>query len=280
MPDVPSVKPRAVSRKLLHYTLHLPVATKVPCLLAMVVVLSAVASLDLSPYSWLAEPRNPINTHLLKWSWGWTLLCLCPSVMLTAFLYTGLDWRAALQHLARLLVAHCIWYCTTSVFVLVDSAVGTCEGNSESSRSACIRRGHTWTGFDISGHVFLLTYCVFALTEEAASLRAEVWNEYEASVQRERHRLHKQPNLENLLLWLHQLCSPFSRCLELLAAALVLLWTVMAGMTCLYFHSFPEKMVGFACSYLAWYLTYCKLYSVWPYTPSKPEEALLHPLKH
>lgn len=272
-------RPYSLARKLLHYTLHLPVATKVPVLLTTVILLSSVSSLGFSPDSWLAERRNPINTHLLKWSWGWTLLCLCPSVMITSCLYTGLDRLSVLRHVSRLLVAHCVWYSMTSVFVVLDSFVGQCDDGSANSRAACVRDGRQWSGFDISGHVFLLTYCVYVLTEEAANLRVEVWYEYNGSLEMEQRALLKLSSRKDFLPHMHRLCSPLAGALELLATAEVLLWTVMVGATSLYFHSFLEKVLGFICGYVAWNITYCRLYGH-SYLPCRPDEGLLHPLKH
>lgn len=273
------MRPQSLARRLLHYTLHLPVTTKVPVLVTVVVLLSSISSLGLSPDSWFAERNNPINTHLLKWSWGWTLLCLCPSVMITSCLYTGLDRLAVLRHFSRLLVAHCIWYSVTSAFVVLDSFVGQCGDGSANGRAMCVREGHHWSGFDVSGHIFLLTYCVYVLTEEAANLRAEVWYEYNGCLEMEQRALLKLSSRKDLLPQLHRLCSPLASSLELLAAAEVLLWTVMVGATSLYFHSFLEKVLALICGYVAWRMTYRRLYGQ-PYLPCRPDEGLLHPLKH
>ena len=49
---------------------------------------------------------------------------------------------------------------------------------------------------------------------------------------------------------LHKIASWIIEPLELLSLALVLVWTVMSAATSLYFHSFVEKVLGFACGYI------------------------------
>lgn len=267
-------------RKLLHYSVHLPVSSKAPVVMVTLLLLSFVAWLDLSPKNpWLSDKRNAVNFLLLKWSWGWSLLCLCPSVMLTAFLYSGLQWREVLRHFSRLLVAHCVWFSVTHAFVSLDSAVGACADRSGRGRSQCLQEGSSWDGFNISGHVFLLTYCVYVLTEEVSGLRWEVWGEFDGCLQLEHRALSKLAVVKELLPQLHTLCSPLASCLELLAAALMFVWVAMTVSTSLYFHSVPEKLLGGVCSWLAWLLTYGWLYGK-AYMPNRPDQSLLHPLKH
>ena len=278
---LPGLRPRgSILRKVLHHTVHLPASRKAPALLAGVLLLSCAAWLELSPRSgWLADKNNAVNSLLVKWSWGWTLLCLCPSVMLTAFLYTGLRWWAALRHFSRLLVAHCMWFSVTHAFVLLDSAVGACGDGSGSSRRECLRGGGSWAGFDISGHVFLLSYCVYVLTEEVAGLRWEVWGEFDGCLQMETRALSKQAWVKEVLPSMHRLSSPLAVVLELLAAALMAVWVAMMVSTSLFFHSLAEKLVGGVCGWLAWQLTYGWLYGR-GYMPSRPDQGLLHPLGH
>ena len=46
--------------------------------------------------------------------------------------------------------------------------------HSQLTRSACYRAGHRWTGFDISGHCFLLTWNNLFMLEEFTSLTRQV----------------------------------------------------------------------------------------------------------
>ena len=169
----------------------------------------------------------------------------------------------------------------TSLIVLLDSIVGICAVDDITDRSVCIKSGHVWTGFDISGHVFLLSYCIYVITEESANIKLEVWYEYTNTIAQENHVMNKLPErVKTGLPLLHKIASWLIEPLELLSLALVLVWTVMIAATSLYFHSFVEKVLGFACGYIAWYLTYKCLYGKYPYVPCRPDEGLLHPQRH
>lgn len=274
-------RPRSLARKLYHNTLHLPVPTKALILLLIVVLGSVLCAVDLSPDTHFADPKNPINVYLVKLCWGWTLLVVAPITFFSSVLYSGLQRKTILQHLGRLAVSHAIWMTVTSLIVLLDSSVGVCAVDDITDRSVCIKNGHVWTGFDISGHVFLLTYCIYVITEESANIKLEVWYEYPNTIAQENHVTDKLTEREkNGLPMLHKMASWIVEPLEFLSLALVLVWTVMIAATSLYFHSFVEKVLGFACGYVAWYLTYKCLYGKHPYVPCRPDEGLLHPNRH
>ena len=266
--------------KSLNYSVHLPVSKKAPILMICVLLLSALSALELSPHSpSLADKNNVFNSLLVKWSWGWSLLCLLPTVTLTASLYTGLRWKEVLGHLARLAVAHCIWFLVTNAFVFVDSALGTCSDGSGSGRRECVQGKGSWHGFDISGHVFLLTYCVYVLTEEVAGLRWEVWGTYMESLGRQERIVSKLSLAHEQLPYIHLTCTPVAHGLELFAAALMTIWIAMTMTTSLYFHSLPEKVLGGLLSFLAWLLTYGWLYGR-KGAPHNPSHGFLSPFTH
>ena len=279
---LPIVQPKSLMRKIMHNTLHLSVLNKALLILIILLVGSTLCAYNLSPDSPFSDRHNPLNLYLVKLSWGWTLFCLTPIVMVTSFLYSGLDWRVVVQHFARLGVAHFIWFTVTSLFVAIDSYTGVCTGKEDIlERSVCMKKGHYWDGFDISGHVFLLTYCVYVITEECANIKLEVWDEYEGALHFENRVVDKLTDrAKQVLPQMHRLTSYFVDKMELLALTEVLMWTVMVIATSLYFHSFAEKILGYAIGLLSWYLTYRLLYGRASYLPCKPEEGLLHPLRH
>ena len=271
-------RPRSLARRCLHYTLHLPVETKALILLVIVLLGSVIHALDLSPYTNFADRNNPVNIYLVKYSWGWTLLVIAPATFFPAVLYSGLCWRTILRHLSRLVVSHLIWLSVTSLIVLLDSQVGTCEDDEIIDRSACIRKGHLWLGFDISGHIFLLTYCIYVITEECANIKLEVWYEYESVLEQEKHVVDKlSPKAVETLTTMHKMTSWLIEPLELLCLTLILIWVAMVVSTSLYFHTFVEKVLGYVCAWLSWYLTYRWLYGKSKYLPCLPSEGYLNP---
>lgn len=279
---LPTIQPKSVMRKLVHNTLHLSVLNKALLVLMIVLLGSALCAFDLSPETVLSDRHNPMNVYLVKFSWGWTLVCIVPIVMVTSFLYSGFDLKVVLQHFGRLGVAHLIWMSFTTLFVVIDGYTGVCTGNEDVvDRSECIKRGHYWYGFDISGHIFLLTYCIYVITEESANIKLEIWDEYEGALHFENRVVDKfNQKTKQLLPQVHRLVSYFIDKLELLAMTEVLLWMVMVIATSLYFHSFAEKLLGYMFGLLAWYLTYGLLYGRSRFLPCKPEEGILHPLRH
>jgi hypothetical protein len=281
--SLPIVQPKTFVRKIVHATLHAPVLNKALLLLSIILLGSSLCAYELSPDSPLSDRHNPLNVYLVKLSWGWTLICIIPTVLVTSFLYSGLNFRVILRHFGRLGVAHLIWMSITSLFVLIDSYTGVCNNDSDAilKRSVCIKQGHKWAGFDISGHVFLLTYCIYVITEECANIKLEVWGEYEGALQFENRVVDKlTDNMKQMLPQAHRLSSYIIDKLEILALTEILLWTVMVTATSLYFHSFAEKVLGYLFGVVSWYLTYRLLYGRSSYLPCNPDEGTLHPLRH
>uniref|UniRef100_A0A8C4N3G5 Fat storage-inducing transmembrane protein 2 n=1 Tax=Eptatretus burgeri TaxID=7764 RepID=A0A8C4N3G5_EPTBU len=99
-----------------------------------------------------------------------------------------------------------------------------------SSRAACaIVPNGVWNGFDISGHAFLLTYCILLLRSELFASHTKASNR-----------------------WLHFL----ERALVIALLCLMCLWLWMLIWTLLYFHIWIHKIVGAAFAFLAWGFTY------------------------
>ena len=279
--SLPIVQPKTFVRKIVHGTLHAPILNKALLLFAIVLLGSSLCAYELSPDSPLSDRHNPLNIYLVKLSWGWTLICIVPTILITSFLYSGLNFRVILRHFGRLGVAHLIWMCITSLFVLIDSYTGVCSNEGILKRSECIKQGHRWIGFDISGHIFLLTYCIYIITEECANIKLEVWGEYDGALQFQNRVVDKlTDNAKQTLPQVHRLSSYFIDKLEILALAEVLLWTVMVMATSLYFHSFAEKILGYLFGVVLWYMTYRVLYGGSAYVPCTPDEGMLHPLRH
>lgn len=280
--SLPLVRPKSLMRKIVHSTLHLPVLNKALLIFAIVLTGSTLCAYDLSPESPFSDRLNPINIYLVKLSWGWTLICILPTVMFTSFLYSGLNFRVILRHFARLGIAHLIWLTVTTLFIVIDGYTGTCTGDEGIlERSVCIKKGHYWLGFDISGHVFLLTYCIYVITEECANIKLEVWYEYSGALHYENRVVDKlTEETKQLLPRMHGLASWVVDKLEILALTEILLWMVMVIATSLYFHTVAEKLLGYVFGFVAWYVTYGVLYGRSRYLPCKPDEGILHPLRH
>lgn len=219
-----------------------------------VLVLSVVKELDLSPdkISSIADRNSWLNNVLVKWSWGWTLSCLLPTVFIST--YHCSRW-CRLLHLSRLAVAHCVWYTTTTMFVKLDDKIGSCSDDSSLTRRQCVQNNASWSGFDISGHIFLLSYCVYILTEETTALC-------------------RLTSCDARQLTSSSCNNSWSRTmafsLQIYAGLQMLVWIFMILVTSLYHHTLLEKIFGEVFAILVWYISYICLYGSMPYLPPKP----------
>lgn len=283
-PNNVTVRPRGLCRKLVHLVLHSSVLIKAQVLLVMVLLGSALQSWELVPDTVFSDKRNPINKYLVKYSWFWTLMWVTPTVTLTAALYTALVPKQFLRHLGRVVMAHLVWYGTTTLIDGLDRYVGECSDAGITSIRACTKAGHQWTGFDVSGHIFFMAYCVFIITEEAANVKLEVWREYDNTLTMERQVVKKAKKLEWWLTNTYQVGGHFVEALELCGLSLVLLWSSVVMATSLYFHTFLEKLVGLGVGVLVWWLTYGLAYRAGEgcggFLPCQTSHGRLHPLKH
>ena len=271
-----------LTRRLSNLIVHSSIPIKAQVILVVVVLGSSLQASGVLPDTVFSDKYNPVNKYLVKFSWLWTCMWMLIAVSVTSALYSALTFKVILRHLGRVAVSHTVWYSTTTLIELLDNSVGTCSKESITSAKACTRGGHEWTGFDISGHIFLLSYCVFVITEEAANVSDEVWQGYNGTVENQQRVLSKSgtSELETWLVDIHARVTSFARALELFALLLVVIWSAMLVATSLYFHTFVEKLLGLLISVAIWYFTYGVLYGRSPYLPAKPQDGVLHPTKH
>ena len=129
----------------------------------------------------------------------------------------------------RLLANTWTWYGFAQVlFPRIEELTGVCRVSSHLSKQSCYQAGFRWTGLDISGHCFLLSFSSLVITEELGNI-------------------HRQFGVRDSLL-----CSATRGLLQVL----VLVWEGMMVATSLYFHSEIEKVLGVLCAILPWALLY------------------------
>ncbi|XP_075911171.1 uncharacterized protein LOC116937892 [Petromyzon marinus] len=170
------------------------------CTALALLTLLACAAKELAPLPefYFAHKRNFVNVFFVKRAWGWMLLPLVPLVAVTAGGVGGAPQRGGLgPHAARLLVATAVWFVATETFGHLDRITGSCDTGlataattattaaaataattttttaaappaplAAGDRRECQRLGGSWSGVDISGHAFLLTYCLLLGVEE------------------------------------------------------------------------------------------------------------------
>ena len=239
-------------RRLTDYILYMQPSVKVKILFVLVIVASVICSVSFAPQTCFDNRNNLLNRVFVKFSWGWTLLFLLPLVALSSYVYEKTSRMDALKNLFRVAVAHVMWYIFTTIFVLLDHAVGTCSNLAYEHRRECHKNGSLWYGFDISGHTFLLSYCILIITEESIPVSQTVWKQAGNIISSISEPIHLQEVYDKISLVMS--------ILRLYGVVLILLCTLMTLTTNLYFHTIPEKVLGFIIAVFCWYVTYCYIY--------------------
>nr|ACO10555.1 UPF0517 membrane protein CG10671 [Caligus rogercresseyi] len=219
--------------------------------------------------TYLSNPHNVFNLYGVKYGWAWTLLGTVPFIVSSSFILR----KNSLQlGLIRLALATGIWYTSTLIFQRIESSTGICNSPQYYSKSSCRRAGFYWSGFDVSGHSFLLIWNNLFILEEA---RAYIgWEKIKEMLRHEDYRRVSADNpseskeLPNasmsklsidafvLLRKNYFKMTPLIRIFFCFLAAQVLLWDVMLVCTALYFHIMIEKVLGALTAVVCWFFLY------------------------
>lgn len=202
------------------------------------------------PDSYLNNKRNVLNVYFVKVAWGWTLWLLLPFIAVTNFSLTR-NIKDVLRRMTSLLVGTAVWYTCIQFFLFIENLTGNCYNSTalevvleQGSRRECIIGGGFWYGFDISGHSFLLPYCVLLIVEETTVI-------HELKLDRNR-------KIDVLISVLFVFLGILS---------LIFIWMYLC--TALYFHEVDQKLFGTAFGLVGWYGTYKSWYTL-PYSPGLP----------
>lgn len=171
------------------------------------------------------------------------------------------------HHLPRIVIATLFWFSWTKLFNVIEHAYGRCNMKGYDTKRGCLRGGYFWTGFDVSGHVFILIYSSLVLIEEARPIVG--WDNIKEHLRVEDHNRKTQDtspssnplrNLNNdeisTLKFLYQKYTPAIKILFVGMTVLQLLWDCMLICTMLYYHRMVEKVVSGIIAICTWYITY------------------------
>ncbi|XP_069739839.1 acyl-coenzyme A diphosphatase FITM2 [Narcine bancroftii] len=205
--------------------------------------------------SYFSNRRNVFNVYFVKFSWGWTMGLLLPFIFISNY-FVRRDALFAVRRLTSCVVGTVIWFLPTRIFHVVENFTGRCFESQNmtvlegfETKDVCSKQGHSWVGFDISGHSFLLSYCILMIMEETA-------------IMNEIYKLEQKPQ---------KAISTIIKSLFIALNILFLLWIWMFFCTAVYFHDLPQKMIGTILGISAWYLTY-KFWYMKPFSPGLPPE--------
>jgi len=204
---------------------------------------------DLQSTSYLANAKSFPNQYFVKFAWGWTFSAVFLFMFVSNYITTG-SWFSdrTLKSSGRLVVGTIVWYVFARiVFPYIEEATGVCEVSGLVTKRSCYIAGHYWSGFDISGHCFLLSWNNLFMVEESQGFFQNRKSK-KVSVSQE-----TQEGQQDSF-------KPYLEYLSCGLAFLILLGEIMILCTSLYFHTFMEKLVGTLCGLGSWYLMYRKLY--------------------
>lgn len=271
----PASSPTTIREMLLMMVLHLckkiiffDTNLKVALYLGSLFIVSLIGDFSPYPKTYFARSDNFFNQYFVKWGWAWTLLLSTPYIVLTSFtLCCGNRAKLIREHVPRIVIATFFWFVWTKAFNYIETVYGRCNNKSVefSTKIACLKGGHFWNGFDISGHAFILIYSSLVLIEEAKPING--WENIKEHMRNEEHNravreesLNPLRNLEETELkvvkTMYEKYTPHIRVLFISMTGLQLLWDVMLVSTMLYYHSMIEKFLSGVFAILTWYVTY------------------------
>ncbi|XP_071428909.1 acyl-coenzyme A diphosphatase FITM2 [Pithys albifrons albifrons] len=229
-------------------------------LLAIALLGSALKDSDLVPDTPLRNKRNPLNVYFVKLAWAWTLWLLLPFIALTTYQFARSNFLygrtrsvlLVLRRLSALAVGTAVWYVCTELFVYIENLTGECSITTKpgdtprlySTKQECHQDSGVWSGFDISGHCFLLSYCALMILEEVAVL-------------------------EGLSIDQNSALRVVVNVLFVSLCFLTMIWVFMFLCTALYFHDFSQKLLGVLIGLSGWYGTY-RFWYLKPFSPGLP----------
>lgn len=282
----PTTAPASVREVLLMMLIHLckkiiffDVNLKVALYLGSLFLVSLIGDFAPYPKSYFSRSDNIFNLYFVKWGWAWTLILSVPYVILTSFvLCCGDRGKVIKEHIPRIVIATTFWFIWTKTFNFIETFYGRCNVKNYDTKISCLKGGHFWNGFDISGHAFILIYSSLVLIEEARSINC--WENIKEHLRNEEHnRAAREDSSSNPLRNLndnelkevrvsYDKYTPYVRALFIAMTALQLLWDVMLVCTMLYYHKMIEKVLSGIFAILTWFFTYRAWYPVNSLLPS------------
>ena len=242
----------------------------------IVIIGSLIHDFHRPPNFYMSNRRNFFNVVFAKWSLAWTLGLVTPFMVLVYWIKSRANLKVVCKHVLRLVVAVVVWYVVTYILEWIEHLTGDCEGTDlYEKKEECQNEGLVWSGFDISGHSFLLSYCALMISEEIHAVQFwpketiycnqnnspnESVSSSEMIVSKEmlqtRERVHVnekfQSDLKKKPEGVRYLCIMWYT----VCCALMLMWIVLLVFTSIYFHTVNSKVLGSILGLSAWYLTY------------------------
>lgn len=290
----PTTNPTTVKETLLMLIVHVCKKTlfydiniKLAIYMGTLFIVSVIGDFAPFPKTYFSRSDNLFNVFFVKMGWAWTLAVSVPYVVMTARVICCGDVNRLLSHhVSRILIATGVWFVFTKSFNYVENAYGRCNVRGFDTKPTCLKGGHFWNGFDISGHIFILMYSSFVLIEEARpivgweNIKEHIRNEEHNRLTNEKSTTNPLRNLKDnefqVVKYLYEQYTPYTRLLFIAIAVLQLLWDFMMLCTMLYFHKMIEKVLGGMLAITVWFITYRVWYPANGLLPQLPGRGLFN----
>lgn len=254
-----------VVMKLCRKVLFMDVSVKIGIYVIGVFVASVIADLFAVPHMYFSSKKNLLNRLFVRFGWGWILLFLGSLISLTVYVSTGTRVGAVRRHLLRLAVTTFCWYSCTYAFDYIEQSTGICTELTLDTKQKCRRAGKMWLAFDISGHVFVLTYGLLTIIEECRVFKD--WKRLREILDKEDLQQVRKLNPDELdrAKEAYEYLTPYIKLNIICLAVLTLIYEFMLIITSVYrFHSLTEKVAASMIAVVSWFLTYQVIFPSWP----------------
>ncbi|XP_069944413.1 acyl-coenzyme A diphosphatase FITM2 isoform X2 [Cherax quadricarinatus] len=253
------------------YYLHITPAVKIGYYFFTLLMLSMVKeSFDVPHIEVLTGKHSVLNEVFVKKGWGITLSVFVTYQLLSLSLH--IKWKANLKQLCvrALITTFFFFIWCVVIFQEIEKYMETCTLNDMRvvlTKRECLKLdGHVYDSYDISGHSYLMTYCVLIMMEESKEILyflclgrvlngAPPLNTFEKI---------SCPKLEEKEIKILQsrfsIMSPLVVLSFVCVCLLCLLWDFMYIITTIYYHTFSEKVIGTMLALIMWYLLYRQLF--------------------
>lgn len=182
-----------------------------------------IGSLLSLPDDYKVDKRNILNQWFVKIGWFWTNTLLLPLL----FVSIRVDDKQGVSNVVfRIMTSTTLWYSSVNLFQIIDTA----------------------TGYDISGHTFLLIFSNLIITSE---LKLSSLQKERIDPDQDRNSLNEAGILNT------QRFTAIRFCLIILSA----LWDFMLLQTALYYHTILQKSIAAVWAIGSWYVLHLFFYN-------------------
>lgn len=187
--------------------------TRIPIYCTLILLCSMISA----PDDYRVDKRNILNQWFVKMGWFWTTILVLPLLLLNV---KEDDKKSVSSAIFRFILSTVLWFLSVNLFQMFDNA----------------------TGFDISGHTFLLIFSNLVITSEL--------------------RLSKslERTTSNGSIGEVDVFQQSSKFIKLSLFVLTILWDFMLFQTALYYHTMIQKAIAAFWAIGSWYIMHVLFY--------------------